>query len=609
MAYIEVTPQDVSLTTSGSWYDVDVSSYVPSGAQAVLIAFENTSGTTGYSTGSRENGSTDTATSVLDGDKLTFHIVGVDSNRIFEQYIGNKKIKTYLLGYFDSGTEWVFNTNEAAQSVTTGTWSDTDFTSVTSSDAVFVVIRDATSSTPRSWRANGNTSGTQRNASNTFSVTIIPVDSGQVAEAGAGGGSVGVRGYCTAGTAAIQWESQAHSATPGWDEDIDNIDNPDIPTTQIMGEYDLASDETYMFRKAGSTWSVPWSTARTKVPRVHIPVELNATTGDYDYYSEGANTAYISGTVLVSTGETVTVTKKALDWSGKAVAADVTALITKKALDWAGQPVIATVDVTEIPTTMALDWVGQGMTINESIQITKKGLDWAGQAVAADATMQVALVSLDWEGQEAIAKIAVLIDAAPLDWEGQAVKASETLITPEAALDWAGQALNANIHERITVSEAAMDWAGKEVTTSLASLVGKMALDWGAGNVWESETITLGAVEMNYDGKEVTATAAVLVGTAPLSWSGQDTAIRETIEVEMSALDYEGQAANVKADHVELVDKFDEDWVGQAVEVPSAAITIDVVALNWSGKSVIAVGQITRRVRILGCGFRKIIGA
>jgi len=138
------SPQDVSPSTAGSWVDVDVSAYIPSGATGVILQWSNPTATD-YVYGVRNNGSSDDPTidQVAKGNSQGWFMIGVDSNRIFEVYVENTGIKTYLLGYTMGGV--TFFTNWIDKTPTTdGTWQDVDISSDTGGDtaigAIFYVL-------------------------------------------------------------------------------------------------------------------------------------------------------------------------------------------------------------------------------------------------------------------------------------------------------------------------------------------------------------------------------------------------------------------------------------------------------------------------------------
>ena len=101
-------PIDVSIESTGTWIDVDVSSHIPEGATGVILELYvgRTQGKPIHTV--RKKGSTDGSV-YSDIENLRFipdaHryiYVGVDENRIFQNYISDLACKIYLLGYTDN---------------------------------------------------------------------------------------------------------------------------------------------------------------------------------------------------------------------------------------------------------------------------------------------------------------------------------------------------------------------------------------------------------------------------------------------------------------------------------------------------------------------------
>lgn len=99
---------DVTPSTTGSWVDVDVSAYIPEGSTGVILKIMNT-GTATYNVGVRKNGSSDNFGLYIPNTYARHAFVGVDSNRIFEAYIGSTSVKIYLAGYCDSAVDFFTN--------------------------------------------------------------------------------------------------------------------------------------------------------------------------------------------------------------------------------------------------------------------------------------------------------------------------------------------------------------------------------------------------------------------------------------------------------------------------------------------------------------------
>ena len=109
---------------SGAWTDVDVSANIPSGAVGAIVELVNTSGSTAYGGGVRNNGSTDTFT--FGGVRANDHyyqVCGVDANRVFEAWISNTAIQVWLIGYFMPPVSFEANAVSYALG-STGAWTD-----------------------------------------------------------------------------------------------------------------------------------------------------------------------------------------------------------------------------------------------------------------------------------------------------------------------------------------------------------------------------------------------------------------------------------------------------------------------------------------------------
>jgi hypothetical protein len=182
-----ITPVDVSPGTALSWQDVDVSSYIPSGSTGVLLHLVNIRGDTNYVCGLRKNGSTDARTPTLRRNSHSWGCIGVDSNRIFEAYIGYAgRVQVWLVGYFDSSA--VFFDNAVDKSLgSTGAWTDVDISGDTGADtAIGAIFELRISSGSDTWGFRKNGSTDDRNvatgANNLFAYTMVGVDGSEVCE-------------------------------------------------------------------------------------------------------------------------------------------------------------------------------------------------------------------------------------------------------------------------------------------------------------------------------------------------------------------------------------------------------------------------------------------
>ena len=137
-AYFSV-PSDVTPATTAAWTTIDVSAFVDSGADGVILLIDNIENTA-RNYGVREVGSTFSTT----GRKLgaygnTMYIVGIDGADQFDAYIENGNIQVYLVGQ-TKGSVVYYTDDIAVADPTLGSWqqldADTDVTPAVSSDAV-----------------------------------------------------------------------------------------------------------------------------------------------------------------------------------------------------------------------------------------------------------------------------------------------------------------------------------------------------------------------------------------------------------------------------------------------------------------------------------------
>lgn len=141
----KVTRTDISPGTTGSWTDVDVTSYVDAGNTAGVILHIVNDSSTVYDYGVRKNGSTDDRyNEIKDGNQHTWIAVGVDSNDVFEAKIENASLKIYIVGYI-SNDEGTFQTNATLyQNTSSETWQDLDISSDTGTDTALAAFFDCT---------------------------------------------------------------------------------------------------------------------------------------------------------------------------------------------------------------------------------------------------------------------------------------------------------------------------------------------------------------------------------------------------------------------------------------------------------------------------------
>jgi len=256
-----LTPSEITPGTASSWVDVDVSASVPSGATGVILHINNSIASGDYALGFRKNGSTDNRTNNLQEYLHMWTVIGVDSSRILEMYIGNTTyIDIYLVGYFTS--EAVFFTNATDKSFSTyNTWIDIDISSDTGSDtaigAFIETIETGNGFRYYGFRKNGSTDNLTGGATDVRShvMGIAGTDGSEIFEGYAETNTVDffLTGYMTAGAV---FYTNATDVSPGstttW------TDFSALPSGANGGIYQTLGIITYDYglRKNGSSESI-----------------------------------------------------------------------------------------------------------------------------------------------------------------------------------------------------------------------------------------------------------------------------------------------------------------------------------------------------------------
>ncbi len=156
-SFFPITPVDISPGSSGSWVDVNVSAYVPSGTTGAILHIVNTGGAfDDFAIGLRKNGSTDDRTNWILHASHFWAMIGVDGSRIFEAYEqDHTKQKIYLVGYTKAGV--TFKTNADDISLTeVGSYQGIDC-STEAPDAVAIIVEVHANILLFSLRKNGST--------------------------------------------------------------------------------------------------------------------------------------------------------------------------------------------------------------------------------------------------------------------------------------------------------------------------------------------------------------------------------------------------------------------------------------------------------------------
>jgi len=136
--------QDLWEILSSTWFDIDVSSYVPTGTTGVVVTLRGD--TLHLCDTVRKKGSTDAMlTEIPDGtgtSKLVTAFVGVDENRKFQAYHGNSETayNIQLLGYTDSAVQFFTNIIDITPT-SYDTWVNKDVSANVPDGATGVIVR------------------------------------------------------------------------------------------------------------------------------------------------------------------------------------------------------------------------------------------------------------------------------------------------------------------------------------------------------------------------------------------------------------------------------------------------------------------------------------
>jgi len=166
---------DMSLGSTGDWYDIDCSTEAPS---AIGLIWEIQAGATYYQYGLRKNSSTDDRHYDVREHRCFGAIIGCDASQICEGYVENVAVDFFLVGYITDGC--TFNTNATDVSLgTTGSWLDL---SALSSGANMGFIEVAsTSAYSYGLRKNGSSEDIYRDA-RTHPWAIVECDASLIIE-------------------------------------------------------------------------------------------------------------------------------------------------------------------------------------------------------------------------------------------------------------------------------------------------------------------------------------------------------------------------------------------------------------------------------------------
>ncbi|MGA2669952.1 MAG: DNRLRE domain-containing protein [Dehalococcoidia bacterium] len=189
LSFVETTRQRVTPATTGSWVDIDLSSYIPAEATMAILHVRN-SGSAAYQYGLRtkDPAVTDSRYAQLDITTQCWAMVKVGTNRNIQAWIGtggSSSIDIYITGYTLAGVTGLVNGVSFAP--TTGSWQTIDLSSyvpVGTKAAIFEVHNS--SATARGYGLRMYGSGDNRAASSRYKnqfTFIVGLDSSRRCEA------------------------------------------------------------------------------------------------------------------------------------------------------------------------------------------------------------------------------------------------------------------------------------------------------------------------------------------------------------------------------------------------------------------------------------------
>lgn len=236
------SPQDVSLSTTAAWTDIDLSgiSGYTSSVVGAVIEVVNT-GTANRAFGLRKNGSTDNRTNSIIGVSNGKHFwaaIGVDSSGILEGYIAHDEVDFYVHALF-TNADAAFFTNAVDKSTgTTGSWTDLDVSSDTGGATATLGFFEYVALGNRNvWmRQNGSTDDRRSFTIGQHAWIAVGFDGSEIAEQWISVSDADAHfvGYMTANAT---WHTNAtdrSTATTGSYEDI-----AALPSGAIMGLYEM----------------------------------------------------------------------------------------------------------------------------------------------------------------------------------------------------------------------------------------------------------------------------------------------------------------------------------------------------------------------------------
>jgi hypothetical protein len=262
-SFFYIDPVRVTPSVADSWQDVDVSSYIPARATGVILHYDMTGASVGEEIGFRKNGSTDNRTGINMVQTHAWAMIGVDSNRIFEAYVGSTAIDIWLVGYTTAGV--VFFDNSIPKTVAVNnSWQDINIAADTGADtAIGVILEVAQSSATITWgvRKNGSTDNRRSASAYQHKWAIIGVDSNEIFEArtsNAGNVTFHVIGYVKYGAYFFTNGVDKTPAAGSW-QDVNvsgDTGGTDVANGVFIEVYGTTDGPMYGLRKNGSSEAI-----------------------------------------------------------------------------------------------------------------------------------------------------------------------------------------------------------------------------------------------------------------------------------------------------------------------------------------------------------------
>jgi hypothetical protein len=136
---------DISLSTTGSWQDISVSTYLPDNATGAIVEVVNTGGSSSYSGVLRGKEDTrdymsNASYEEIEAETHRWQIVKIDSDNLIQGYIENASIDFKLLGYTTGSDPSYFDTPPDVTPGATGAWTTVDVSSYVDDDADGVIL-------------------------------------------------------------------------------------------------------------------------------------------------------------------------------------------------------------------------------------------------------------------------------------------------------------------------------------------------------------------------------------------------------------------------------------------------------------------------------------